>query len=349
MTTAQNDSPSKGSRNDPSVLIAGCGSIGRRHARVLREVGVTDLRACDPLPAQRDALSRETPVRMYSSYEEALADRPGTVFVCTPPKLHIPMALQALASGAHVFCEKPLSDTSRGLDELVAASQRTGRQVMTGLCFRYHAGLLRAKRLLERGEFGRLVGIRCLVGEHFPTVRPDYRTLFSAKYGGAFDLTHEVDLALWFAGLPVNRVRCLAGQCSDVEMEAPDSAEILIGFEGKCLASVHLDFFQMPRRRQTELLCTQGVIAVEFSRWDRCTLSTARSDGIWTREEMVTDRDDMFRAEDEAFLDAISAGRLVECGIDEARKSVEVVERAQADAGVAVGQEPGSGHVTRDN
>lgn len=320
-----------------SVLIAGCGSIGRRHARVLRELGVTDLRACDPLPAQRDALGRETPVRMYSSYEEGLAGRPDTVFVCTPPKLHIPMALQALASGAHVFCEKPLSDASGGLDELSAASRRTGRQVMTGLCFRYHAGLRKANSLLESGQFGRLVGIRCLMGEHFPTVRPDYRTLFSAKYSGAFDLTHEVDLAVWFAGLPVNRVRCLAGRCSDVEMEAPDSAEILIDFNGKCLASVHLDFFQMPRRRQTELLCTQGVIVVEFSRWDRCTLSTAGSDGIWSWEEMVTDRDDMFRAEDRSFLEAVAAGRPVECGLDDARQSVEIVERAQADAGIGPG------------
>lgn len=321
----------------PSVLIAGCGSIGRRHARVLREIGVTDLRACDPLPAQRDALARETAVRMFASYEEGLASRPGTVFVCTPPQLHVPMAHEAIAAGAHVFCEKPLSDTSRGLDDLAAAAQRAGRQVMTGLCFRYHAGLLRARSVLQSGKFGRLVGIRCLMGEHFPTVRPDYRTLFTARQGGAFDLTHEVDLAVWFAGLPVARVRCLAGQLSDVEMTAPDHAEILIGFDGPCLASVHLDFFQQPRRRQTELLCTRGVITVEFSRWDRCTISTAGSDGIWSQEEMITDRDDMFRAEDRSFLEAIAAGRPVECGIAEARQSVEIVERAQADAGVTSG------------
>ena len=42
-----------------SVLIAGCGSIGKRHARVLRELDVKYMRACDPIPAQRRSLLAE--------------------------------------------------------------------------------------------------------------------------------------------------------------------------------------------------------------------------------------------------------------------------------------------------
>jgi lactate dehydrogenase-like 2-hydroxyacid dehydrogenase len=38
---------------DVSVLIVGCGSIGKRHARVRAGLGATDLRACDPSPEQR--------------------------------------------------------------------------------------------------------------------------------------------------------------------------------------------------------------------------------------------------------------------------------------------------------
>ena len=319
-----------------SVLIAGCGSIGRRHARILRGMGLDDIRVCDPLAAQVEALTRETPVRVDPSFEAGLASQPDAVWVCTPPKMHIPMAIQALAAGAHVFCEKPLADSSRDIDDLIAVSTKTRRQVMTGLCFRYHHGLLKAKGLLASGKFGRLVGIRCLMGEHFPTVRPDYRTLFTSQYSGAFDLTHEVDLAVWLAGRPVKRVRCVAGTCSDVEMAAPDLVEMAIEFEGRCLASIHLDFFQKPRRRQTELLCTDGVIMVEFARWDHCTLSTAGAEGIWSHEEMKTDRDDMFRAEDGAFLAAVATGGAVECGIAEAQKSVEIIERAMADAGMAV-------------
>jgi hypothetical protein len=43
----------------------------------------------------------------------------------------------------------------------------------------------------------------------------------------------------------------------------------------------------------------------------------------------------MFRAEDGAFLAAVASGAPVECGIDEARKAGEIVERAQLDANAA--------------
>ena len=317
---------------DLSILIAGCGSIGKRHARVLRDLGVQDVRACDPLLAQRESLLAASPqVRMYDSYETGLAEAPDAVLICTPPQLHVPMACQAIEAGCHVLSEKPLSDGLEGIDGLVALSASRQRKVMVALCFRYHEGLLKAKRSLEAGRVGRLVAIRALMGEHLPEVRPDYRTLFSARVGGAFDLTHEVDLAIWYANQPVRRVRAVSGSYSDIGIAAPDVAEILLDFEDRCVASIHLDFFQRPRRRQLELLCTQGVVLVEFARWDRCAVSLYDvSRGVWEHEELATDRDDMFRAEDAEFLRAVAEDLPISCSVTEARKSVEVIVAARA-------------------
>lgn len=206
---------------------------------------------------------------------------------------------------------------------------------MVALCFRYHEGLIKARDALDSGRIGRLVSIRALVGEHLPDVRPDYRSLFSAQHGGAFDLMHEIDLAIWYAGQPVAEVRSLSGTYSDIGITAPDLAEILIGFEGRgiderCLASIHLDFFQRPRRRQIELIGTDGVVVVEFARWERCTVSIYEATkAAWEHEEMVTDRDDMFRVEDREFLQAVAEDLPVRCTIAEARKSVEVVMACQ--------------------
>ena len=211
---------------------------------------------------------------MYETYEAGLADRPDTVLICTPPGLHVPQAMQAIQAGCHVLSEKPLSDSTDGIDELAALAAAERKKVMVALCFRYHDGLLKARASLDAGRIGRLVSIRALMGEHLPDVRPDYRTLFSAQHGGAFDLMHEIDLALWYAGLAgAARSTALSGSYSDIGIAAPDVAEILIGFEDRCLASVHLDFFQRPRRRQIELIGTGGVIMVEFAGWDRCTVS----------------------------------------------------------------------------
>ena len=315
-----------------SVLIAGCGSIGKRHARVLRELGVQDLRACDPMPAQRESLAAQSPgTRLYETFEEGLADQPDIALIGTPPKMHVPMCIQALQNGCHVLCEKPLADTLAGVEELERVIAESGRKFMIAVCFRFHVGHRRAKAILESGRLGRLVSIRALMGEHLPDVRPDYRGLYTAKYCGAFDLTHEVDLAVWYANLPVRRVASFSGTYSDIGIEAPDVAEILIEFAGPLLASVHLDFFQRPRRRMTELICTGGVITIEFASWNRCTVSVFdAAEGAWTHDEFATDRDDMFRSEDREFLEAVAGDRGVSCDFGEARKSLEVVVKAQA-------------------
>jgi predicted dehydrogenase len=315
-----------------SILIAGCGSIGKRHARVLRDLGVTDIWACDPVPEQRESLLAQVPtVKMYDTYEAGLKDKPDTALICTPPQLHIPMAIQAIHAGCHVLCEKPMSETTEGIDELSSLAAEKNRKVMVALCFRFHEGLVKAKGYLDSGRVGRLVSVRALMGEHLPEVRPDYRDLISAGFYSAFDLTHEIDLAIWYAGQPARRVLAFSGPYGDVgTAEVPDLAEILIDFEDRCIANIHLDFFQRPRRRQTELIGTNGVIIIEFAKWDRCTISVyeaARQ--TWEHEELITDRDDMFRAEDREFLRAVAEDKPIICTIAEARKSVEVVVAAR--------------------
>jgi predicted dehydrogenase len=314
-----------------SVLIVGCGSIGKRHARVLASLGVSNVRACDPMSEQRQAFSAESPsVRMYESYDAGLRDRPDVVLICTPPALHIPMARQAIEAGCHVLTEKPLSDTLDGIDELERLAAARGKKVMVALCFRYHDGLLRAKEYLDAGHIGRLVSIRALMGEHLPDVRPDYREMYLAKHNGAFELMHDLDLAMWYAGQPVRRLHCVHGTYSDIGIESPDVVEFLLEFEDRCTASVHLDFFQRPRRRQMELIGTKGVITVEFARWDRCTVALYEAvRGEWSAEELMTDRDDMFRAEDREFLEAVAGDRPIRCTVAEGRKSVEAVRASQ--------------------
>ncbi len=316
-----------------SVLIAGCGSIGKRHARLLAELGLTDLRACDPNPQQLQGLLAEVPaVEPVESFASGLAAQPDCVWILTPPQLHIPMAMEALTAGCHVFSEKPLCETTEevpALERLIAGS---GLKMMVGLCFRYHEGLRHAKELLDGDAIGRLVSVRALMGEHLPDIRPDFRQVWTPTgiSGGAFDLIHDIDLAIWYAGQPVRRVESVWGSYSDIGIDVPDVVEVLIDFEDRCCASVHLDFFQRPRRRQIELIGTGGVITVEFADWNSCTVSTwCQETGEWAVEQLRTDRDDMFRAEDCEFLEAVAGDKPIQCTVSEALKSTEVVATAR--------------------
>jgi predicted dehydrogenase len=316
---------------DLRVLVVGCGSIGKRHSRVLRGMGVKTLYACDPVPAQVAAASAEAHYdAVTDTLDAGLAFKPDAVFLCTPPALHVLQARQAIQAGCHVFSEKPLSADMKGIPELEHLIGRTGRKFMVGLCFRYHAGLLRARALVGEGRIGRIVSIRALMGEHLPDIRPDYRELYLAKYNGAFELMHDIDLAIWFAGQDVKRVQSIHGRFSDIGIDAPDLVDLLLEFPDRCTASVHLDFFELPRRRFLELMGTRGTITVEFAAWNECTVSVFEAGSrAWAVEVMKTDRDDMIRDEDREFLRAAAEDLPIASTLAEGRKSLRAVLQAQ--------------------
>lgn len=314
------------------ILLAGCGSIGRRHARILTGLGVEQIFVFDTNQQQVELLLQELPnLKQVYSYKEGL-EVADAVFILTPSKLHIPMAIQAVQAGCHVFIEKPISVSMDGVADLEKLAYAKDLKVMVGLCFRYHEGIKKAKVILDSGKIGRLVSIRSLVGEHFPSVHPGYKNMYYAKYSGAFELMHDLDLALWFAGQPVKKVHSVYGSFSDIDIEAPDTVEILLQFEDRCAATVHLDFFQKPRRRNMELICTEGVLIIDFSSWDAYKISVFDAErNIWEHETGKTARDDMFMDEDREFLECIVENKPVSCNIEEGCKSLRIIEAAQND------------------
>ena len=312
-----------------SVLVAGLGAIGKRHVDILMELKVGKLLVFDPnAEAVKLILDKYPDIEAVDSYEAGLLKKPFAVFILTPTKMHIPMAIEALRSGAHVFVEKPLSNSSEGIYLLKEEMKKANRQVMVGFCMRYHSVLKMAKELLDRGDIGRLVSVRAMVGEDFPSIHPEYKEMYLSKYSGAFELVHDVDLAIWYADQNVKNVYGVYGAFSDYEFESPDTVEMLMEFENKCVATVHLDFFQNPRRRMMELIGSEGVITVEFSSWDEATLSVyKKSVGAWDIQKFKTERNDMFRDENREFLELALQNKPMKCDIDEASKSLVAIEK----------------------
>lgn len=308
------------------IFVAGLGSIGKRHLAVLHQIGVRCILAYDTEPSVMQSVAAQNPwLKLVDSFEEGL-EKADAIFILTPPASHIPLAVQAMEKGLDVFCEKPISDNDELLDQLRETIRRTQRKFMVGLCFRFHEGVVRLKTILQSGELGRVVSIRSMMGEYFPDVRPDYKRLFSSKYLGALDLMHDIDLAIWFAGQNVRDVVSVAGSFSDIGIEAPDLVELLLEFPDRCVASVHLDYFQRPRRRELELLCTGGTAKLEFGSWDEYTLPVfSAREGIWKTVRGQTARNDMFVEEDMHFLDAISGQSPILCPLEEGEKSLRVI------------------------
>ena len=313
-----------------NALVIGCGSIGKRHIGVLLELGLTHITAADPSDSQLDGIRELFPsVKTVKDYKEALKnDRFDVAFVFTPTGMHLSVMKEVLNAGCHVFVEKPLANSTNGVDEIKELAHSKGLLVMVGFCFRYHEVLKRAKVLLESGTIGRLINVRALMGEPFAEIQPNYLNMYYSKYSGAFELVHDLDLALWYSGQEVEEVYSVYGPFSDMGMESPDSVELLLRFKDRGAANVHLDFYQHPRRRQIDLMGVKGTITVEFASWDEATLSYYNTDiRRWDRTTYKTARNDMFRDEDAEFLNAVLGEGEISCTIDEAMRSLSVIEK----------------------
>src|ERR1039458_5195615 len=135
------------------VLVVGCGSIGRRHARNLKALVVRQLGCCDTNAEALKQCCEELNGETFADYGEALQKfRPDIVLICTPPVYHVEEALAALQAPAHVFIEKPLSHESFGIQALIAEARRRDRNVQIGYNMRFHPGLQILKELIDSGK-----------------------------------------------------------------------------------------------------------------------------------------------------------------------------------------------------
>jgi predicted dehydrogenase len=249
------------------ILIAGFGSIGRRHFHNLLALGERDIlfyrSGRSTLP---DDELEGYPVE--TDLQAALSHRPQAVIVANPTALHLDVAIPAAEAGCSLLLEKPISHTLDRLPELQAALRSSGAQVFVGYQFRFHPGLRQVKRLVEEGAVGRLVSVRAHWGEYLPGWHPweDYRQGYSARQdlGGGVVLTlcHPLDYLRWLLG-EVASLWAFTGQLSDLGLSVEDTAEIGLRFFGGALGSLHLDYCQRPPSHRLEMIGTRGVI-----RWD---------------------------------------------------------------------------------
>jgi len=137
------------------VLVVGLGTMGTSHARAYAAIEGFDLVGlCTRGAAARGDLDAEfANIPRFERLDEALsALRPDAVAICAYTEHHAPMAMQALAKGAHVFCEKPLADTLDAAERLVAAAKAANKTLLVGYILRVHPSWIRFV------EIGRTLG-----------------------------------------------------------------------------------------------------------------------------------------------------------------------------------------------
>ncbi|MBN1264752.1 MAG: Gfo/Idh/MocA family oxidoreductase [Anaerolineales bacterium] len=316
------------------TLIAGLGSIGRRHLRNLLALGEEDIVL---LRSGRGTLPDDElagfPVE--TDIQLALKNRqPDAVIVSNPTAFHMDIAIPAAAAGCSLLLEKPISHDLKRIEELKQAVHQGGGQVLVGFQFRFHPGMKKAQDLLAQETLGKPLYVRVHWGEYLPDWHPweDYRDSYSARkdLGGGVVLTlcHPLDyLRMLFGEVESVNADLRSGRLAGLDVE--DTAEILLDFENDVLGSVHLDYVQRPASHTLEVTTENGRI-----KWDNADGSVSWIEAgkdtwqQWTPPQQF-ERNTLFLDEMKNFLDVVNGTEQPACSLDDGIRSLEIALASQ--------------------
>lgn len=230
------------------IGIVGLGRLGKRHAENLaqRVPGAQLVAAASPVSAEREWAAAALGVRTYDSLEQLLKHPElDAVWLVTPTSLHAEQIGHVLASGRHVFCEKPLALELDACDRVLADAARCPDQVaMIGFMRRFDPAYAAARQSIAAGELGTVFRIHC--DSHDPVDPGGFFVKFAPTSGGIFldCCIHDIDLVRWMldGARPVS-VSAIGSRvmypdlasCNDV-----DTACAQVEFEGGIVASFHV-------------------------------------------------------------------------------------------------------------
>jgi len=331
------------------ILIAGLGSIGRRHFRNLLALGVRDLvlvrKNLSTLP---DDELQGYPVE--SEIESAIQKhKPDGVVIANPTSQHLVSALPAIRAGLPVLLEKPISDSLDQVNEVRQAILANRAKVLVGFQFRYHPTIQKAREIIQQGGIGQILSAHAHWGEYLPNWHPweNYQESYAARKdlggGVAVTLTHPIDYLRFILG-EIAEVHAFHGHVSSLQLRnVEDVVEIGLRFANGAIGGAHMNYFQRPTSHHFEIIGSAGTL-----RWDN-------SDGILTYFAMpdpfgeinvnptpaVTktyllpqgfERNDLFINQTRHFMDLV-AGTADQpmCDFEDGVRALEVVLQAKKD------------------
>jgi predicted dehydrogenase len=190
------------------VGVIGLGFAGSTHLdayRALPGATVVALAGQEPARLAELAETREVP-DTYADWQDLVArDDLDIVSIGVPNALHHPIAVAALDSGKHVFCEKPLATTAALAEEMVAAARRADRVLEVAFNHRRRADVAFIARYLAEHPIGRVYHARAswLRRQGVPGIDSWFTDKQAAGGGPLIDLgSHVLDIALSLLGEP---------------------------------------------------------------------------------------------------------------------------------------------------
>lgn len=183
------------------VGILGAGGMGSRHASQYRRMPGVEVRLFDIDREKAQGVAKGLDIEVVAS-EAALHQASDAIDICLPTDLHADAALRAIASGKHVFLEKPLAKTLAEGASILEAAGKAKVKLMVGQVVRYFPEFRMGHDLVKQGAVGMPGAARTRRGGAGPS-RETARWFFDFDRSGGvlLDLViHDFDWLRWTLG-----------------------------------------------------------------------------------------------------------------------------------------------------
>ena len=198
------------------IGLVGAGRIGNVHAQSITYhipeaeiVRVTDVRV-----ESAKALAEKFGIPAYSDNYLDIVNDPAidAVLVCSPTPTHADIAIAAMKTGKHVFCEKPVDLTVEKIRKTAEVAKETGVKLQIGFNRRFDHNHGRVQQLVKEGKLGNVEIIKITSRDPEPP-SPEY----AASSGGLYIdmMIHDFDMAMFLAGSDVTEVYAMGTSLVD--------------------------------------------------------------------------------------------------------------------------------------
>ena len=272
--------------------IAGLGSIGKNHARILAELPDCELAAVfDTNPETAAEIAAKYHTRAVATLEE-FADSVDAATIATPTPTHFPIASQLLKAGKHLLVEKPITENTEDARKLVELSTEAGRILQVGHVERFNPVMSKLDELLTQPRF---------IEVHRLSPYPNR----SIEIGVVLDLMiHDIEIILHLVRSPVKSIDAVG---IPVLSRGEDIANARLHFENGCVANITASRISPEKQRKIRVFQTSSYVSLDYQN-QTGEIYRLTPTGI-QREEVEIEKDEPLKRELAAFVECARHGR----------------------------------------
>ena len=217
-------------------------------------------------PKSLETISKKYNVRISQTIDEIFSSvEIDAIIICTPPNSHYEYMRKALLAGKNVLVEKPISKTSREIEDLLAEfGDEVYLRIRCGFNHRFHPALQMAKKYISDKAIGDILFARSIYGiAARPRYTEEWRSNPEYAAGGQFieQGSHQIDLLRWLIG-PVRSIFCRITNKIFENQPLDDGGMAILTFDHGVTAQIHTTLAQWHNKFEFEIYGTDGFIRI---------------------------------------------------------------------------------------